>query len=550
MPRFSWLAPAIALLALGCAPESPGAIPNSPATVLEISAPTGGEMLSDDYVLTVNGQRVPVYVCRVSAEPFNGKWPGRQRSLEHTELAAFACWDMSGPAQVEVVSQRPIRPGPAGPGGLRAPAVAIRPTARGIKPEIDHNRIRFQLDKPGPLTVEVGGTRRALHLFPSPPKPEAYAAIEKAAAAEQTAGKNPGLIYFGPGIHSPGRMTLESNQTVYLAGGAFVYGSFQATGASNIRILGRGVLDSSRQERGRPGGGGCIRLNNCTNVEVEGVVLRDPDVWCFTLQNCSKVNISNVKLVGLWRFNSDGIDLCNCQDVTLRDCFIRSFDDSIVIKGLVRGRDANAAAPRSVERILADRCVLWCDWGRALEIGAETVATEMNDITFRNCDVIHTDFAAMDIQNGDRAAVRNVLYDNIRVEIDPVSYEGVFYQESDSEKYVAKPGWVPRLLVIEIVKNVWSRDENRGSVDGVTARNITVTGPHHPSSRVGGFDANHMARNVTIENLRVRGRLIRSLEDANVILKPFVENVRLDPPGGAKDEAEMENIIDTLGKKP
>ncbi len=62
--------------------------------------------------------------------------------------------------------------------------------------------------------------------------------------------------------------------------------------------------------------------------------MRDPDVWCCSLFGCRDVTISNVKLVGLWRYNADGIDVCNSQNVQVRDCFVRAFDDALVIKGL------------------------------------------------------------------------------------------------------------------------------------------------------------------------------------------------------------------------
>ena len=95
-----------------------------------------GETLSGDFTVTVAGQAAPVYVCRVSAMPFNQVWPGYQRPIDQTELASFVYWDMSAPVDVEVVSQRPVE------------SVAIRPTARGIQPQVEGNRIRFHLDPP------------------------------------------------------------------------------------------------------------------------------------------------------------------------------------------------------------------------------------------------------------------------------------------------------------------------------------------------------------------------------------------------------------------
>jgi hypothetical protein len=42
---------------------------------------------------------------------------------------------------------------------------------------------------------------------------------------------------------------------------------------------------------------------------IEGLVMRDPDVWCCSLFGCRDVTISHVKLIGLWRYNADGIDV-------------------------------------------------------------------------------------------------------------------------------------------------------------------------------------------------------------------------------------------------
>lgn len=472
----------------------------SPPGVVVYPAPQG-EKLSEDFELKVGSQAVPVYQCRVSAMPFNQVWPGYQRPLDQTELASFAYWDLSGPAAVEIVSRRPIE------------SVVVRPLSRGIKPKVEKNRITFPLPGPAQVTVEVNGTHCALHLFANPP---ASAAPDRQA---------PNVRYFGPGVHQAGKIVVESNQTVYLAGGAVVYGAIVAKGASNIRILGRGILDTSRIERQNVDHiGGSLQLIDCRDAVIDGIILRDPNAWCLAAFGCSKVSITNVKLIGLWRYNADGIDVCNCQEVTIRDSFIRSFDDSIVVKGLVAHKDL------PVRNVLAERCVIWNDWGRALEIGAETCAPEINGITFRDCDVIRTMHIALDLQHGDRAAVRNVLFENIRVEVDD-AYPPPQLQKSREDKYQPKPGntYCPRLLVVEIVSTMWSRETVRGTAEKVTFRDISVTGKLLPGSYLRGFDAEHQVKGVTIENLRINGRVIKMLDEAKIGIGPFVENVRLVP---------------------
>jgi hypothetical protein len=466
--------------------------PASPAVVVP-PAPAQ-EPLSEDFDLTVESQKSPVYRCRVSAMPFNQVWPGYQRPMDQTEIASFASWDMAGPVNVEVVSHRPIK------------SVAIHPMARGIQAKVDGNRIAFRLTSPQQITVEVNGSHNALHIFAN--------GLESAAPTAAV----PGVRYFGPGVHRPGKIKVGSNETIYLAGGAVVYGAIEARDVSNIRILGRGILDTSVFERHQAGG--CIRLANCKNVTIDGVILRDPNAWCLSAFGCSHVSISNVKLIGLWRYNADGIDICNSQDVAIRGCFVRSFDDSIVVKGLGKSN-----AP--VRKILAEDCVVWNDWGKAFEIGAETAAPEMTDIVFRNCDIIRTTFAAMDIQHGDRAAIKDVLFENIRLEIDDVNW-ACQLQKSRDDKFAVNTQFCPQLLAIDIGKTPYSHDVERGTIERVTVRNCSVTGKHFPASRLQGLDAQHGIQGVVIANLRVNGQVMRDLKEAAIHVGPHVRDVRIE----------------------
>jgi len=453
------------------------------------------EKLCEDYSLRVNGRKVSVYSCRVSAVPLNQVWPGYQRPMDQTELAGFAHWGMAGPVTVEVTSKRTFK------------NVIVRPGSRGIRPTVRGQRITFALAKPGQVTVELDGSHHALHLFADPPETDA----PKPGAA--------GVRYFGPGIHRPGKLQLKSGETLYVAGGAVVYTAVDVRGATGVRILGRGVIDTSEYERGK--GGRSIRLTDCSDVKIDGVILRDPDVWCLSAFGCRNLEISNVKLVGLWRYNADGIDICNSQDVVIRNSFVRAFDDAIVLKGL------KGLGDRPVRNVRVHDNVIWCDWGRGLEIGAETAAPEFADIRFRDCDIIRTTHIAMDIQCGDRAVVHDVRYENISVETDDVC-PSPRMQGNRDEWYVANPNdeYVPNLLVIVIARTPYSQDTERGSVHDITYQDITVTGRRAPRSFFVGLDAQHTVQGVTVDNLRFNGKPANSAAEAGLALGAHVSGVR------------------------
>jgi len=47
-----------------------------------------------------------------------------------------------------------------------------------------------------------------------------------------------------------------------------------------------------------------VKLQACSDIVIEGIVMRDPDVWCCSLFGCRQATIQNIKLIGLWRYNS------------------------------------------------------------------------------------------------------------------------------------------------------------------------------------------------------------------------------------------------------
>jgi len=185
-----------------------------------------------------------------------------------------------------------------------------------------------------------------------------------------------GVVYFGPGVHKPEKIILHSNQTLYLAGGAVVKAEVLAEG-TNIRIRGRGILDGSDWQWRKGPVGNLIAIRNSTDVEVSDITLRGSSHWTIVPRNSQRVTVRNVKLCNSRVQNDDGINPCNSQDVLITDCFIRSDDDCVALKGLDFSGSNSTGGTSNVERITVENSILWCDRARIFLLGHESRAAFM-----------------------------------------------------------------------------------------------------------------------------------------------------------------------------
>ncbi|HPU86487.1 MAG TPA: glycosyl hydrolase family 28 protein [Candidatus Latescibacteria bacterium] len=471
--------------------------------------------VADDILCLLDGQKAPVQLCRVSAVPFNRRWPGHQRQIEQSEIAYFTSLEMTEPVTVQV------RPGRA------FKDVVVRPLSKNVHPQVENGVITFILPSPGGYSLEMDGYHHNLHLFADPP---ANYAVDP---------HGPATIYFGPGCHDVGILELKDGQTVFIDEGAVVYGCIHATDCRGIRILGRGVLDNSKNVETilfpmeKLGDGmfdvrnakreHTIQLIRCQDVVLDGFTIRDSLVYNVGLWGCDDVEIRNLKIIGSWRFNTDGIDFHNCRRCHVTDCFVRTFDDSICFKG-------HLGYQQVCEDILVENCVVWCDWDHCLEIGAECCADHMRNLTFRNMDVIRSLDIALNIGNVDYGHVHDVLFDNIRVEMDPV-YQRPRIQRDDAETFPVDPHspWLPTLMGCSITEHPEYSEgrKERGHISDITYRNIHVRSDRMPPSSFRGYDAHHRVENVTIEGLYRNGVRVKTLQEANVYIGEFADNIVL-----------------------
>ena len=517
------------------------------------SHPMENELCSR-YAVSVNGKKIPAITTRVSAMPFNRFWPGKQRPLEQTEKAAYVFISTDEEQLDFTVSV-----------AVDFKEAVVRPLTAGIKPSTSSRQVRFSLTKHGYYTVELDGPHHALHLFVDPlhhfelPEPK------------------DSLYYFGPGVHHVGEMRLQSGATVYIHRDAVVYGAILAVNAKNIRIIGEGVLDGSFYERKteafllaydysrvpdaswerqqmaeiidndldcftdvkhyQKGSGTFIYRNDaqfdkllramkpvqtglsfyaCENVEITGIILRNCAGLSMTQAGCRDIHYKHVKLIGNWRYNSDGIDFYNCRSCSVRQCFLRTFDDTVCVKGQI-GWDTEDSSD-----ILVEDCVLWNDWGHTLDIGVDTVAPEIKNIIFRNCDLIHNTNSAIDVGNGDRADIHGILFENIRVEFSKYD-RACLHQASDQAEFVCQRG-TPTLIKMFLSCDTWSIDGLYGSISDVVFRNIAIITDERdlkPTLDINGYNKKHNVRGVILDHITCNGKHLHCYEQFDVKTNEF-----------------------------
>lgn len=486
----------------------------------------------ENYKIKINGISVKPDTARVSACPYNRRWPGHQRTLDQTELVNFLSLATDEPLSFEITPFEPFE------------KVEIRPASLGIVPEIKDGVIRFTLEKPAYFTVEPYSRHNALHIFADSP------------SNYNVDSDDENTIYFGKGFHEAGTIELKSNQTLFIDEGAVVFACIKAIDSENIKILGRGILDNSHNkekilfESNEEGNDAAVnnakrqhtvQIEYCNNVYIDGITIRDSLVYNIRPIGCKNLNIKDVKLIGNWRYNSDGIDMHNCIDVKIDNCFIRTFDDSICVKGFdcYYEDDVEEAVKKAMYRdgksydvfknVRVTNCTIWNDWGKCLEIGAETRAEEIYNIVFENCNIIHVQGPVLDCCNIDYADVHDITYRNINVEYDNVIPQGI-YQYKDNEKYeelVTDYDCAPPIIAATVNYHFEysAGGTRRGKNSNLLFENIHLLGRQPIKLNFSGYDKEHKTSNVAIKNLYHNGKRITEIPQENFTRNEFCENI-------------------------
>lgn len=398
---------------------------------------------------------------------------GEEVSCLEMSVAHHATFEFKGEVEIELVCKLPIG------------NIEIKPASRGIVSEKTEYSLRFRLSNPEYLCIE-GNAAPTFFLYAMSPE------------ENKPAVDTPGLITFEAGkAYDVGQLDLRSGATLYVPLGAFVQGVIYAEQAHDITICGRGIIDGFLWRQRTKSHNRQVAFSYCRNIKVRDVLITETAGWTIVLGDCEEVHIEGVRILGKV-VGGDGIDVVASRNVTVDRCCIRTNDDCLVIKAFRhdwRAACQNVLTESPSYNLSFTRCILWNDGaGNAMEIGHELHNTEIKDVVFRDIDVIcvHGHGAPISINNAGTADVHDILFEDIRVEH---HYDALLSIRQTNSRYGF--GF-----------------HGKGRTRDITLRNIKVTAsvfnPGYSYSVIGGWDSEHLAENILVENMTLNGKHVTS----------------------------------------
>ena len=266
--------------------------------------------------------------------------------------------------------------------------------------------------------------------------------------------KGGGQLYFPAGRYLTGSLQLKSNVTLYLEKEAMLLGStspydypgfstekelkvnndhfdqalIYAEGAENIGITGEGCIDGQGRElaltidslhhtgelvdkhyntyRKRPNTRPkLLFMRNCRKVELRKTNFRSGAAWGLSFSLCVDLTIDSLHVENRAYWNNDGIDISDCKDVRISNCFINSADDGICLKSHNRGAWN--------DRVSISNCHIISS-ASAIKFGTESLGGFKN-VIIDNIRIKDTFRSAIAIESVNGAEIENVKLENIEI---------------------------------------------------------------------------------------------------------------------------------------
>lgn len=331
------------------------------AAVQVQAAPVPAEMRSAAFTVTVNGQPVDVAHAAATYE--------------------FVSFDATGPVDVAITAAEL---------GFWEKGVDIQPWRLGLRPARDGQTIRFRLTGPAKLSISRPGDflnhARMLFLFdgtPPPPPP---------------AGPNVRIV--PAGLHRES-LNPKSGETIYLAPGAFIFGSLNLWKVENVKVLGRGTIVYEGTQNPNNDEGWmqkpdwhCIGAMEAKNVEIDGLTcIVRARTWSIQMKDSTGFTYDDLRVIGgnPGNANQDGMDWLGGGDAIVRNSLLRASDDVFAMQGNWDGyQDEEMLRPgHDVQNILIENSELSTSISNIVRAGWPRKTFNTRNFTLRDSDILH-----------------------------------------------------------------------------------------------------------------------------------------------------------------
>jgi polygalacturonase len=331
-----------------------------------------------------------------------------------------------------------------------------------------------------------------------------------------------GRLVFYVGRYLTGTIYLKSNVTIQLEEGAILVGSVNpldyeqnfnwtalifALDQKNVGITGKGVIDGQGfqvannlvdlihkgviadplkydrpRETIRPQN---IYFRGCRNITIKGILLKDPGSWNQQYDQCRNLIIDGISVDSKSYWNNDGIDIVDCDSVSVTNSYFDAADDGICLKS--HSRDfvcQNVYVHNNTIRTSANGI----KFGTASNGGFRNIRI-INNLVFDTYRSAIT-FAAVD-----GGFVEDVIVDSLR----SINTGNVIFLRI-GERQAGRKGKMNNISISNVYAEVPATKPDAGyNYEGPVEdlpRNIS------PSSIVGMPDA--FIENVTLKNIEIR----------------------------------------------
>lgn len=366
----------------------------------------------------------------------------------------------------------------------------VRPYSAGIVTQFNGSTCTFTLDEPQNVSVEF---------HPNIHNPVEHPMLVFANPLETDVPNpaDPNVLYLGPGYHSLGAgVPIQSNQTIYVAGGAWVDAQFIANGpVHNVTFKGRGVVsglfnDTGDQDLNKNQPGMIdIADQGSSNVLVEGITFIDAPRFNIRAL-ASHTTIHNVKVM-CWWFSCDGLVAGNTS--VIENNFVKVNDDSIKLH-----------------------------WGDTVVRGNRLWQLE-NGGTFNLSWNIHDDVDTFHVYDNDVVHAEHYLFDKQAIFRSRHAGSGTLSRYLFEDIRIENANW--RLFYLVLENNKWYEPSlGYGEIEQVIFRNIHAHTSYNKPNVVQGIDGNHKVKNINFQNVFANNECFAGKVGGNFSLDPSSTN--------------------------